>query len=340
MKKISTLLVALLSAAYSQQVKAQGLHFSQYYNAPLLMSPANTGLMPDNDYRVGINYRNQWSSVPVPYKTISAYADFQALHSSSFSNWLGVGLAFYNDKAGDGDLSLNRTEAFVAYHLQLGTESMLSFGVSGAYAQRSVDFNKLTFDTQWDGFEFNGSLPNGEKAGVIKTHYMDVTAGLNYAYFPNENVYIQVGLGLAHVNQPKESFYGMENQMGMRPTANFDASFRLNNTVIVNPSAYYTSEKGASELMYGTLVQFYVGGEGRTASQLILGGYNRWNEAVIPVFGYEWSGMRLMTSYDFTISKLAPYNNSQGAFEIALRFQGLYSSGGTARKLYNCPRFF
>ena len=42
---------------------AQDLHFSQYFNSLLLVNPANAGFAPDVDYRVGINYRNQWASV-------------------------------------------------------------------------------------------------------------------------------------------------------------------------------------------------------------------------------------------------------------------------------------
>lgn len=332
-----TVLCAFCASSF---VQAQGIHFSQYYNAPMLLSPANTGLMPDNDYRIGANYRNQWASIPVPYKTFSAYADFQALRSDNLSNWLGLGLAFFNDKAGDGNLSLNEVQGFVAYHIQLGDYSMISAGLSGGYVQRSVDFTKLTFDMQWDGFTFNGTLPNGEQAGVAKSKYFDIGAGLNYAYYPNDNVYIKVGAGLAHVNTPKESFYSMENRIGMRPTGDVDASFRLNNTVILNPSIYYTYQKNASELIYGTLLQFYVGGEGRNASQFIVGGYHRWDEAVIGTFGYDWAGMRIMASYDFTISKLAQYNGGNGALEFSLCYKGLYGHGGSARKLYNCPRFF
>ncbi|HET7000972.1 MAG TPA: type IX secretion system membrane protein PorP/SprF, partial [Puia sp.] len=44
-------------------LKAQDLHFSQWFNEPLLTNPANTGFIPDADYRLGANYRNQWSSV-------------------------------------------------------------------------------------------------------------------------------------------------------------------------------------------------------------------------------------------------------------------------------------
>lgn len=339
-KRNGIILAALsLACITADKAQAQGMHFSQYYNAPMLLNPANTGLMSDYDYRLGANYRNQWSSVPVPYKTFSAYADFQAFRAQNETNWLGMGLAFYNDKAGNGNLSLNRTEAFIAYHIELGSTSMISGGLSAAYNQRSVDFSKLTFNMQWDGATFNTTLPNGEKGGVVKTTYLDVSAGLNYAFFPNENVYVKIGGGVSHLNQPKESFYGMINKMGIRPTGNIDALFRLNNMCIINPSVYYTNDKTADELIYGTLFSVLVGGEERTGQHLLLGAYNRWNESVIGAVGFEFNAFRLMASYDVTISKLAPYNNRNGAMEIGLTWKGVYNSNAEAHKVYNCPRF-
>ena len=48
---------------------SQDLHFSQFMNSPLATNPANTGFLPEGDYRLGINYRNQWASV-ISYRTI------------------------------------------------------------------------------------------------------------------------------------------------------------------------------------------------------------------------------------------------------------------------------
>ena len=72
-RKLSFILLSVFLVQV-QQAYAQGMHFSQYYNAPLLINPANTALMSDHDYRMGANYRSQWTKVPVPYKTFSAYA--------------------------------------------------------------------------------------------------------------------------------------------------------------------------------------------------------------------------------------------------------------------------
>ena len=48
------MILGVLSAA------GQDLHFSQWFNAPLITNPANTGFIPDADYRLGANYRDQW----------------------------------------------------------------------------------------------------------------------------------------------------------------------------------------------------------------------------------------------------------------------------------------
>src|SRR5688572_32061687 len=68
-------------------LKGQDLHFSQFMNSPLTTNPANTGFIPDGDYRIGINYRNQWSSImAVPYKTMSAFGDAQLDRKSTRLN--------------------------------------------------------------------------------------------------------------------------------------------------------------------------------------------------------------------------------------------------------------
>lgn len=335
--------VLALSAAYTGM--AQGIHFSQYYNSPMLQNPANTALMSDYDYRAGVNYRNQWAAIPVPYNTASAWIDLQLFRKEEGTGWLGIGGAFFNDVAGDGNLALNRFEGFIAYHKILADIHMLSVGFSGGAVQRSVNFGALTFDQQWDGFSFNGSLPNGESNYVAKTNYTTFGAGLNYAYFPDEGTYIKVGIGVANINQPKESFYNMNNQVGIRPTLNAEGIFKLNEIWTADPSLYFTTQSGAYELLFGSLVKANVGGETKkdeANTQVIFGAFYRMNDAVIGALGMEWSGLQVMASYDFTVSTLGPYTGGYGAAEISIIYKGMYGSIGNrnpGRRTTNCPRF-
>lgn len=332
--------VALSFISIHFQSYGQGLHFSQFYNAPMLLNPANTALVSDNDFRLGINYRQQWASIPVPYTTMSAFADFQAFRQEELStNWLGIGFAVFTDKAGDGLLSLTDMRMSLAYHIQLNDISMISAGIYGGNIQRSVDFNKLRFDLQWDGYKFNPDLNTGERLNIIKTSYIDAGVGINYAYFPNEAIYIKIGVGAAHVNSPNETFYGIENKLGIRPMGNADGIFVINETFTFNPSAYYSFQRGAYELLYGTQLLFALTDNDKNPCELILGGYHRWNEAVVGVMGIRYSGMKAVFSYDYTISKLSPHNNNNGAIEFSLIYLGNYGKGSRNYRSANCPRF-
>src|ERR1700748_2889354 len=86
--------------------RAQDLHFSQWFNSPLTTNPANTGFIPDADYRLGANYRNQWSNVmTVPYKTYSVWGDAQVFRNRIESGWMGLGGVILRDVAGTNQLT-------------------------------------------------------------------------------------------------------------------------------------------------------------------------------------------------------------------------------------------
>ncbi len=328
--------------AHKQTAMAQSMHFSQYFNAPLLLNPANTALMPDNDFRVGANYRNQWAVLPVPYNTMSFFGDLKigGNREGEHPNWVGIGGAIFNDKAGSGSLSLLQLQGSLAYHMHLSAHSMLSIGGSYSSVQRSVNYDDLTFDAQWDGFSFNSRQQNGESKGLMKTSFTSIAAGINLAYFPNDAVYVKVGTSVLNANTPTESFYNKDNKIGIRPIGNIDVLWKSSPSFIINPSAYYTTQNGATEIVLGALTRTNIGGSrDKVSSQVLLGGYMRLNDAVIGVAGYQYGGIQFTANYDFTVSTLAPYNGSYGALEFSVIYGGeFYKNRGKAR-MYSCPRF-
>ena len=177
----------------SFHLHGQDLHFSQYFNAPLLVNPANTGFNPDFDYRVGGNYRNQWASLSnTPYKTMSIWADAQLFNNRFENSWIGIGAAFLNDVAGSGNLSATKGFASIAYHQVLGLNSLISAGFNVGFTQKRIDLNKLTFNSQWNGKFFETSLPSNEPFQYSSVDYFTVQAGINFAQFVNDNLYLKI----------------------------------------------------------------------------------------------------------------------------------------------------
>ncbi|MGV3768288.1 MAG: PorP/SprF family type IX secretion system membrane protein [Chitinophagaceae bacterium] len=323
-------------------LQAQDLHFSQFYHTPLTTNPANTGFLPDADYRLGVNYRNQWSNVmQVPYKTMSVYGDAQVMRDKFETGWLGLGGVILRDVAGTGQLASTKVYGSVAYHQMLGYSSLLSAGFNVGYANKRIDVTKLTFPDQFDGKFFDGQIPTSVVLARNNVGYFDMQAGLNYAYFPSENIYLNGGVSVHHINRPEETFFtpetGRDTRIPRRYIGFLNGSFKMNDLVILNPNVYYTMQANSSEFTIGGYAQYNLSGDG--ATQLLGGIYFRSSDAVIPMAGFQWNDLRLTFSYDATVSGLAPYNGSRGAYELGIVKQGFFSTYNGDRRQSMCPKF-
>lgn len=322
---------------------SQDLHFSQWFNTPLLTNPANTGFIPDADYRIGANYRNQWSTVmTVPYKTFGIWGDAQLFRERIESGWLGLGGMILRDVAGSGTLTTTRAYASVAYHQMIGEAHLLSFGMNAGWSNKRINSAALKFPDQFDGKFFDNNLPTSVVLDNPSSNYVDIQTGLNYAFFPTDKLYLNGGVSVMHLNRPRESFFtldpaGFDARIAPRYTAFVNASIKMSDAVILNPMAYFSSQAGASELVGGAAINYNLSGDGE--QQLIGGLFMRPGDAVIPMVGFEWNFIRLTFSYDATMSSLKQYNNTRGALEFALLRNGFYDQYDGNRKQSWCPSF-
>lgn len=318
---------------------AQDLHFSQFFNSPLTTNPANTGFIPDGDYRLGINYRNQWSSVmSLPYKTMSAYGDVQLMKDRLDNGWIGLGGVILRDVAGSGNLTSTKVYGSMAYHQLLGYSSLLSLGFNVGYANKQINVANLKFPDQFDGKFFDNKLPTGTVLDRSSVGYLDMQVGMNYAYFPTENVYLNTGFSVHHVNKPRESFFdtgfdSVDNRVPRRYIGFLNGSIKLNDQWILNPNLYYTRQTTTSELVGGLNAHYNLSGDGMY--QMIGGLYYRLNEAVIPMIGLVYNDITFTFSYDATTSSLRNYNGSRGAFEFSLVKQGVINPN--VKRVTPCP---
>lgn len=336
-KKVLVFACCLLPIAFLQ---AQDLHFSQFFNSPLTTNPANTGFIPDADYRIGAHYRNQWSAVmTVPYKTTSIFGDAQLFRDKLETGWLGIGGVLLSDVAGSGSLRSTKVYGSVAYHQQLGSSSLLSAGFNVGWANKRIDQSKLTFPDQFDGKFFDGKTFTNATLLNTSVSYMDVQAGMNYAYFPQENVYINAGYSVHHVNRPKETFFNDQTNAGripMRHIGFLNAILKVNERIIINPNAYFTTQAKATELVFGLNGNYNLSETGE--KQLVAGLYYRLGDAIAPMVGFETNNVKFTFSYDATLSSLNKFNNYRGASEFSIVKKGFYPQRQNRQTM--CPTFY
>src|SRR5579859_1522237 len=100
-----------------QPASSQDIHFSQFYEAPLLRNPALAGIFT-GDYRVQAIFHDQWNSFTNAYRTGSLSAEYKMPVGRS-DDYFTTGLQVVYDKAGTAALTTTELFPAVNYHKSL-----------------------------------------------------------------------------------------------------------------------------------------------------------------------------------------------------------------------------
>lgn len=336
MRKLTLLLVAVLCYTMSF---AQDIHYSQFYASPLTLNPALTGIN-DCNYRVAAMYRSQWSSVsPDPYQTPSISFDINnVLQRIIKKGTLSAGALLLNDKAGSGALTNTTFQGSLAYQRPLTSNRKLngSLGLQFGYTQKTLNFDKLVFETQFDGEQFDPNLSNQESFNN-KISYVDLNAGLYFSYNISTKSDIFLGGALFHILEPAEKFLssGADNKLGMRIVGQGGVRIGLTDNLDLIPQFLYMSQTKAQEINVGATVQYAI----NTDFKIFGGVWYRVNDAVIPMIGIEYKRIRFGLSYDVNTSSLKDASNSNGGFELALSYTGCLGGFVLDKPIFFCPRY-
>ena len=310
---------------------AQDVHFSQSTEAPLLLNPSQAGM--GHDVLVNLNYKSQWKSVTTPYTTINVGADFSLLGDAK-ENHMGLGINVFSDKAGDGSMGTTFGSLNISGVLRASGTNLISGGISCGFGQRSLQYNKLTWDNQYDGVTYNPNAGSGEPGNFGNHNMLDISAGVSW-YFGNKTSTISsndarifaVGFALHHINKPVYSFYGdTDHRLPMKFIAHGKAVIGIKNySLVLEPSYLVMIQAGHHEITPGLMVKYTPREASRytgrvKASAFCLGGYYRHKDALVACLRYEYTFWSAGFSYDINISNLNTVSSARGGFEISLRF--------------------
>jgi type IX secretion system PorP/SprF family membrane protein len=325
-------------------VKAQDIHFSQFYENAILRNPALTGIF-SGDYKAGVNYRSQWSSISAPFQTVMASAETRVIVNKEVGDYVSFGVSATYDKA--GTISFNSFQIYPAINYNKALEdnhhSYLSVGFAGGYSQRSFDMSKATFSSQYTGGAFNSNNASGENMFNATMQNYDVAAGISYnsSAGPNNNVNYYVGAAGYHITKPKQSFEGNQDLVRLAPklTGNLGVKWNMTEAYGLTMHMNYTMQGSYRETIAGGLVSWRNVREQVTPFVLHAGLFMRFKDALIPTVKVDYKQYSVVTSYDINTSKLRTASNGVGGFEMSLYVRGNFSKSRTMGYQQECPRF-
>lgn len=327
----------------SRRAGAQDIHLSQFYETPILRNPALAGIFT-GDYRVEAVYRNQWSSLTIPYQTgaLSGEVRFPVGHRNDY---LTGGLQLTYDVAGSARFQTTQLLPVINYHKSLNDEKdmYLSVGFMAGFTQRQFDPAKATFDNQYSNGEFDPTAPSGETMIKDNFNYLDMATGLSFSNTIAEDVHWFIGAAYYHFNRPKVSFLNdktVELSEKWEYNAGLSAPLGDFGKIILE---YNQLRQGTySEVMAGGLVGYTIQlRQGATdQTNMVYGGLLvRWNDAIVPVIKLDMGSYSIGFSYDVNVSKLAKASQSFGGYELSLSYKGFFASQNSSSHRLRCPRF-
>ncbi len=343
MKKAILHLLVVPAIALSLNASSQDIHFSQFFETPLLRNPALAGLF-SGDIRMQAVYRSQWNSVTNAYKTGSFNAEVKK-HIGKADDFLTIGAQVLYDRAGTIAMTSTHLLPALNYHKSLNADrnSYLSLGVMGGWVQRKIDRSKMTTNSQFDGTTYDPSLADGEGALKSSYSYFDGSVGMSYNMQVGQNIddNIFVGIGYHHFSKPKKISFYSDNKYEMMPKWVGSAGLRMSmaDNSYITVEGDYSKQDVYTETLIGAMLSWRLGDGEDPKYGVHAGVYLRWQDALIPVVKLESKPIAIAVSYDANISQLKTASTGRGGFEISLTYQKFFDRDNSSVEAVRCPRF-
>jgi type IX secretion system PorP/SprF family membrane protein len=332
MKRV--LAIAFLGMMFPNAGIAQDIHFSQFYMNPLQQNPAMAGAV--YALEANIIYKDQWRAVGDPYKTFGLGYHMRFEKKRTQKGFLAGGVNFFNDRAGDANMTTNKGTFNMAYHVKLNEYNRLGAGLQAGYFQRKIDFTGLQWASQFDGVSYNPSMQGGIPGGQQAYTAFDMGAGMSWVYnntggdikvTDNHDLNFNAGVALMHINRPKYSFIGTDERLPMKVVVHGNGVISLaeSSKMAICPGFMYYRQGPSQEIFVGTMFRHLLAQDSKftgfkNGAAFYWGAYLRTRDAVAAKILLEYAGWGFGVSYDINVSSLKEATYTRGGIEFSLRF--------------------
>lgn len=334
MKKLIIITIAITVS--SMVTAQQGKNFSLWFLNNAQHNPGAVGNI-DNDMKVFANFRYQYFTVTdKPFQTISASAEVKILKSKRSPNFLGAGVSFINDMSGDGRYMVNNISVPIAYHIYFNKKNSISLGISPGMYQRTLSPGNLTWESQWDGYQFDNATGPEVIPRANLTNF-DLGAGIFYKFQASPSNKVYLGISTLHILEPELNF-NIEDNLMRRFTGQFGMSHRFPNSYFgVSPQIFAMVQGPNQNIIFGSNFDFYLQDASRrtifiSPQTLSFGIFHRLRDAIIVNAQFSINGITIAASYDTNINSMSQYSKSVGGIEVALMWDFMFDK--KAARLY------
>ncbi len=304
-------LVLILTFNKVERLFAQDFHLTQADRSIPFLNPAFVGTYKGFEKLTLLN-RNQWVGSGTQFLTSYGMAEFTPGRTrQSERAYAGIGASFGNDVGGDSRMTQKSFGLTASGHLPLAKGHWLDAGIQTAIQQRSADFSKLLYYSQWNGSTLDPNVYSGEENDFVSFAFVDASIGMAYRFEPNQRGELrdgqwslQTGFSLQHVNRPRLQYNTLSaDRLYQKSVVYACFSLGLNEVSALQLSLTHLRQGGHSETMLGAIYRMKLRGSSQVTNEvstrfLSTGFYFRSTAAIAPYVAIDLGAFDFGFSYD------------------------------------------
>ena len=326
--KNNILLIATILASFFQ-VNAQDPHFTQQFDNPLYLNPAQSG-NGEKLNRLVFNYRDQWRTVPAPFST--TFLSFDRNLFSDEKQRIGGGIQLLYDRGGDGHLATVQTSIAPSYTRIFKERYAFSAGLQLGVINRLIKAGNLIFENEGEKVRGSGIKLDLGVGAHLKT------------YFGKKKYPINVGFALHNLTKPNLSIIEESNDnRPIRLNTYATSEVFLANGWSINPVLHLQFQEKSRDILPLVYAKKLIekkkpdlipslesktndslnidGAKKQRKMAFSVGGGYRIQDAIMLYGALELNDLKIGLSYDINTSGLKEASRSFGAVELLVKYE-------------------
>ena len=299
---------------FSINTYSQEYRFSQFYQYPVILNPALTGLA--KNLRVTSGYKIFPDTGSAAKQVYLSNVEMTFFNEKRKKIFIGGGGGAMYDKNFIGQQQKYEVSLSSAFHLILNDKNSISSGVYTAVIRKKV------------------TVANDKYA---EFSYTDIASGIQWDYSKaeqyfsaNNNLNFNLGFAMFHLNRPHTNF--SVSKQRVKPAFQIHSMAYIGilaTSISVIPAFSYFNNGYYSELMIGTNVKYYLSGQSQYAGNLknkvfLIGGLFKYNSVLndyfVTTIYFELGEVGLGISYDYNLLETNKIADNYNALEVSVIF--------------------
>jgi len=336
-KRFITLVLLVLWMASA--TRGQDVIYSQFHNAPILVSPGLTGVF-NGDVRLSAIYANQWNTVPVNANSFTAGADMRFLGKKPRKGFFAAGLLFHFDQGGFIGYYNTAVSGLGSYTHRLGRHIYGTVGVKAGMTHQGYNRERITLDEHYDPITGlpvispgNGGVEDFPNQNATS---LDLGAGFNLRIQMADNYELidrkeertvfDIGFGMFHLNRAPQSLTEVvEDPSAFRLSPYVFSTIQIGRRFDLLANARIQFQEPHSQYMLGAGLRWHIStdlGKQLALQVMVASRFQEQEvrEAIIPMVEVHYNDFQLGFSYDANISDFTVATDGFGGPQISLSY--------------------